>query len=144
MNSIYVLIITNCLDTEHEWVCLFTLYRVVFPWDWDVIEDHQPKGLPRPGLLLSVYRVSVLQGSYCFRDRLCSMLTHKLSISDCILKMPERADILSYIFPVIQTMQRGSDCGLFCLRTRVVCLFPLLIWVLKKQRHDSVVCLVKV
>ena len=71
------LIIANWVDSEYDRVCLFTLYRVIFP----VIEMSLRticQKFPRAMLLLCVYRVSVLQASYCFRDLLYTMLTHLL------------------------------------------------------------------
>lgn len=69
-----------------------------------------------------------------------------LAILHCTLKMLERADILSYIFTITQTMQKWFRLWTLLLENQSG-VFPLLIWVLKKQRcdcRDCVVCLVKV
>lgn len=116
----HVLIIANCVDTEHE--CLYSpCTELYFPGTEMSLKTISQRVSPDQGCYsvcigYQYYRVvTVLEIGFM----VCSPTY--LAILHCTLKMRERADILSYIFTITQTVQNGSDCGLFCLRTRVVC-----------------------
>ena len=75
----YVLITTNFMDLSMS-ECVYSFLLSCNPLGLRC-QGPSTKGLPLLGFLFSVYTVSVLQGSYCSRDMLCSMLTHQISNS---------------------------------------------------------------